>query len=145
MSDLNEFYTDIIMEHSANSHNRHELESETCSAHGHNPNCGDDITLHILLDDGKIEDISFTGIGCAISQSSTSIMIDTLKGKSIEEAKKVIDVFIKMIDREEISLEEQKLLGEAVVFKNVSNMPARVKCALLGWKTLQKKMEEIGE
>ena len=140
MSDLNEFYTDIIMEHSANSHNRHELESETCSAHGHNPNCGDDITLHILFDDGKIKDLSFTGDGCAISQSSTSIMIDLLKGKTREEANEIIDLFIDMIDRKPISKEQEKLLKEAIVFQNIQNMPARVKCALLAWKTLKQNL-----
>ena len=69
MGEIDEIYTSIVMEHSANSQNRHELDGETCSLHGHNPNCGDDITLHIKLNDDLIEDMSFTGIGCAISQS----------------------------------------------------------------------------
>ena len=141
--DLNSVYTEIIMEHASNSQHRHELLDETCSAHGYNPNCGDDITLHLSLSDGKIQDIAFTGNGCAISQSSTSIMIDTLKGKTIEDAKKIVAIFVKMIDREEISKDEEKLLREAVAFKNISNMPARVKCALLAWKTLQNKLSEF--
>lgn len=142
MNDLSEFYTDIIMEHSANSHNRHELFDETCSAHGHNPNCGDDITLHILYDGDKIKDLSFTGSGCAISQSSTSIMIDLLKGKSKAEANALIDLFVDMIDRKPLSNEQQKMLKEAIVFENIQNMPARVKCALLAWKTLKQKIDE---
>lgn len=142
MNDLTDFYSDIIMEHSANSHNRHELDNETCSAHGHNPNCGDDITLHIKYNDGKIEDLSFTGDGCAISQSSTSIMIDLLKGKTMEEARVLIDIFIDMIDRKPISKEQEKLLKEAIAFQNIQNMPARVKCALLAWKTLKQKIDE---
>ena len=143
MENLDEVYTEIIMEHSANSPHKHLLEGETCSAHGHNPNCGDDITLHIKLKDDVIEDLSFSGSGCAISQSSTSVMIDTLKGKTIYEAKQIATIFVKMIDREEISPQEKKLLGEAVAFQNVSNMPARVKCALLAWKTLKQKLDEL--
>lgn len=143
MENLDDVYTEIIMEHSMNSQNKHELIDETCSVHGHNPNCGDDITLHIKLIDDKIDDISFSGSGCAISQSSTSIMIDTLRGKSIEEAKKIVNIFVDMINRKPISNVEQKLLREAVAFQNVSNMPARVKCALLAWKTLKQKLDEF--
>ena len=79
--------------------------------------------------------MSFSGHGCAISQSSTSIMIDTLRGKTIDEAKKIISIFIKMIDREDVSDDEKKLLGNSIAFENISNMPARVKCALLAWHT----------
>ena len=143
MENLDEIYTEIIMEHSANSPHKHLLEAETCSAHGHNPNCGDDITLHIKLSNDKIDDLSFTGSGCAISQSSTSIMIDTLKGKTIGNAKNIASIFVKMIDREKLSNDEAKMLGEAVAFQNVSNMPARVKCALLAWKTLKQKLDEL--
>lgn len=143
MSEIDELYTDIIMEHSTDTRHKHEIINETCSAHGHNPNCGDDITLHIKLDNDKIEDLTFSGSGCAISQSSTSVMIDTLKGKTIAEAKQIANIFVKMIDRELISVEEEKLLKEAVAFKNISNMPARVKCALLSWKTLKQKLDEL--
>ena len=145
MENLDEIYTEIIMEHSANSPHKHLLEGETCFAHGHNPNCGDDITLHIKLLNGKIEDLSFSGSGCAISQSSTSVMIDTLKNKTMNEAKNIANIFVKMIDREEILPEEKKLLGEAIAFQNISNMPARVKCALLAWKTLKQKLDELSE
>ena len=81
--------------------------------------------------------MAFTGHGCAISQASTSIMIDTLKGKTISEAKNIIEVYLKMIRREEITRDEEKLLKDALAFKNISNMPARVKCALLAWYTIQ--------
>ena len=81
--------------------------------------------------------MAFSGHGCAISQASTSIMIDTLRGKTIEEAKKIIETFIKMIKREITDEKELKKLEEAIAFKNVSNMPARVKCALLAWHTIE--------
>lgn len=142
MSEVNDIYSEIIMEHARDGRHKHELETETCSAHGHNPNCGDDITLHIFLADGIINDLSFTGDGCAISQSSTSVMIETLKGKTITQAKEIVDIFVDMIDRKEISKEQKKLLKDAYAFQNISNMPARVKCALLSWKTLKEKLEK---
>ena len=138
MSEL-DIYNELIMDHAMNSSNKKELKNFDHCELGHNPNCGDEIKLEIKLSDDKkyINDMAFSGHGCAISQASTSIMIDTLKGKSIEEAKKIIDVYIKMIRRENISQEDEKLLNEAIAFKNVSNMPARVKCALLAWHTLE--------
>ncbi len=89
--------------------------------------------------------MAFTGHGCAISQSSTSIMIDTLKGKTIEQAKEIIKAFINMIKRETKSEEELKKLEEAIAFKNVSNTPARVKCVLLAWHTMEELLEKNGK
>ena len=137
MDDLNEMYNELIMEHSMNSYNKKKLEGADFEEKGHNPNCGDEITLEIKLDGNIIKDMAFTGHGCAISTASTSIMIDTLKGKTIEDAKKIIETFIKMIKREELSNDEEKMLEDAIAFKNVANMPARVKCALLAWHTLE--------
>ncbi len=138
--ELTEIYNNIVMEHGLNSSNKHNLENQNCSYHGHNPNCGDDITLHLNIENGIIKDLSFTGEGCSISQSSTSVMIDLLRGKTIDKAKQLIDIFIKMIDRVELTEEEMAVLGDAVAFQNISNMPARVKCALLAWKTLQQNI-----
>lgn len=135
--DLTDVYNELIMEHSMNSYNKKELENADYSEVGHNPNCGDEITLQLKVNNGIIEDMAFSGHGCAISQSSTSIMIDTLKGKTIEEAKEIVKTFIGMIKREPTDKEELKKLEDAIAFKNVSNMPARVKCALLAWHTLE--------
>lgn len=137
MEDLTEIYNDLIMEHSMNSYNKKKLEGADYSEIGHNPNCGDEITLELKLDGDKIEDMAFTGHGCAISQASTSIMIDTLKGKTIEEAKEIVKTFIEMIKRETTDEEQLKKLEDAIAFRNVSNMPARVKCALLAWYTIE--------
>ena len=98
--------------------------------------------MEIKLNGDLIEDMAFTGHGCAISQASTSIMIDTLKGKTIEEAKEIIKTFIEMIKRETKSEEELEKLEEAIAFRNISNMPARVKCALLAWHTLESMLEK---
>ena len=86
--------------------------------------------------------MAFSGHGCAISQASTSIMIDTLKGKTIEEAKEIIKIFIEMIKRETTNEEELKKLEDAIAFKNVANMPARVKCALLAWHTIEDMLDK---
>ena len=111
MDDLTEVYNELIMEHSMNSYNKKKLENADYCEIGHNPNCGD--------------------------EASTSIMIDTLKGKTIKEAKEIIKIFIEMIKRETTSEEELKKLEDAIAFRNVSNMPARVKCALLAWHTVE--------
>ena len=137
MDDLTDVYNDLIMEHSMNSYNKKKLENPTCCEMGHNPNCGDEIEIQIKLKDNIIEDMAFTGHGCAISQASTSRMIDTLKGKTVEEAKDIIKTFIEMIKRETKNEEDLKKLEDAIAFRNVSNMPARVKCALLAWHTIE--------
>lgn len=142
MDDLDSIYTDVIMEHSTATYNKHKLQDATNSEHGHNPSCGDDITLEIKKDGDTITDLAFTGHGCAISQASTSIMIDLLKGKKVEQAIKLISIFIRMIKRENVSEEELNELEEAQALKNISNMPARVKCAELAWYTMQKLLEK---
>ncbi len=134
---MDDIYNDLIMEHSMNSYNKKDLEKPDLCEMGHNPNCGDEIKLEVKLNGNVIEDMAFSGHGCAISQASTSIMIDTLRGKTVDEAKKIIETFIGMIKREITDEEELEKLEDAIAFKNVSNMPARVKCALLAWHTLE--------
>ena len=136
-NELEQMYNDLIMEHSMNSDNKRKLDHADFCELGHNPNCGDEISLEIKLDGNVIEDMAFSGHGCAISMSSTSIMIDTLRGKTIEEAKEIIKTFIEMIKREITDEEELEKLEDAIAFKNISNIPARVKCALLAWHTLE--------
>ena len=137
MDDLTEVYNELIMEHSMNSYNKKKLENADYCEIGHNPNCGDEITLELKVNGDVIEDMAFFFFFCAISQASTSIMIDTLKGKTIKEAKEIIKIFIEMIKRETTSEEKLKKLEDAIAFRNVSNMPARVKCALLAWHTVE--------
>lgn len=137
MEDLTDVYNELIMEHSMNSYNKKELKDADYCEVGHNPNCGDEITLELKLNGDMIEDMSFSGHGCAISQASTSIMIDTLKGKTIKEAKEIVKTFIEMIKRETSNEKELEKLEDAIAFRNVANMPARVKCALLAWHTIE--------
>lgn len=145
MENLNDVYNELIMEHSMNSYNKKKLENADFCEIGHNPNCGDEITLQLKIDGDKIIDMAFSGHGCAISQASTSIMIDTLKGKTIEEAKEIIKTFIEMIKRETKSEEELEKLEDAIAFRNVANMPARVKCALLAWHTIEDILNKEGK
>ena len=143
MEELNDIYNELIMEHSMNSYNKRKLDRCDFSEIGHNPNCGDEITLELKLNGNIIEDMAFSGHGCAISQASTSIMIDTLKGKNIEEAEKIIKIFIEMIKRETKDEKELEKLEDAIALKNVANMPARVKCALLAWHTIEDILSEL--
>ncbi len=148
MEELDNIYNELIMEHSMNSYNKKKINDANFEEIGHNPNCGDEITLEVKINNGIIEDMAFLGHGCAISQASTSIMIDTLKGKNIKEAKEIIKTFIEMIKRELKDEKELEKLEDAIAFKNIANMPARVKCALLAWHTLEdilNKNEENGK
>lgn len=145
MEDLTDVYNELIMEHSMNSYNKKELKDADYCEVGHNPNCGDEITLELKLNGDIIEDMAFTGHGCAISQASTSIMIDTLKGKTIEEAKEIVKTFIEMIKRETTDEKELEKLEDAIAFRNVANMPARVKCALLAWHTVEDMLNKNNE
>ncbi|MEG6565724.1 SUF system NifU family Fe-S cluster assembly protein [Thermoanaerobacterium saccharolyticum] len=135
MSDLNQLYSEIIMEHYENSPNKREMDNPTIKERGHNPLCGDDITLELKMNGDVIEDASFVGHGCAISQASTSMMCDLIKGKDKKEALKLIEKFIDMIHKKDVDIDD---LGDAQVLQGVSDFPARVKCALLAWKTLEK-------
>lgn len=141
---LKEIYTQLILEESRNQENKRELEHATHCEWGHNPSCGDEINLQLEIEDGIIQDASFTGQGCAISQASTSIMISLVKGKNLFEAKELIATFLNLIKKETpLSDEELDTLGDAVALENISTMPARVKCAVLAWHTLSVILEKI--
>ena len=142
MEELTDVYNELIMEHSMNSYNKKQLQSCDFCELGHNPNCGDEIKIEVKLNGDVIEDMAFTGHGCAISQSSTSVMIDVLKGKTTKEAKEIIKTFINMIKRKITDEKELEKLEDAIAFKNISNMPARVKCALLAWHTMDDLLQK---
>lgn len=142
MENLESIYTDVIMEQSTAQYNKHKIENASDFEHGHNPSCGDDITLEIIMDNDKIKDLAFMGHGCAISQASTSIMIDLVKGKTKSEALELIKIFLKMIKREDVSEDELDKLEEARALQNISNLPARVKCAELAWYTMEKLLNK---
>ena len=136
---LEKLYQQTILEYSNRKDLKREMDSPTYIERGHNPNCGDDLTLEIKLNsDNIIEDAAFLGNGCAISSASTAMLIDLIKGKSIGEAKEKVDIFFKMMgQKEKLSSDEMKKLGDAVLMEYVANMPARIKCATLSWHSLR--------
>ena len=140
--DLKDIYTEVIMEHSKNKKNKKPMENPTLSELGHNPSCGDEITLNIKLNGDIIENASFEGIGCAISQASTSMMIDLIKGKTIDEAKDLVATFLGMIKGDTIDEKDLDKLDDAIALQNVSKLPARVKCAVLAWHTLDELLKD---
>lgn len=141
MDDLESIYTDIIMENSIKTHNKYNLIDKDKEEHGHNPSCGDDITLQVKFDREIISKISYVGHGCAISEASTNIMIDLLKGKTKKEATEIIDIFLKMVNGDKIEDDELDKIGDARAFKNISKILARVKCATLAWETMKRVLE----
>lgn len=135
--ELDRIYTDLILEASTSKKNQKTIENPDIEELGHNPSCGDEITIMIKFDGDIIKDAGYYGEGCAISRASTSFMIDTVKGKTIEEAKTIIQSYLDMIRGEKLTPEQIRSLKDARVLENIKNMPARVKCATLSWHTLQ--------
>ena len=129
------FYNEVLTEHNVRPAHKRALAGECFSLEGVNPSCGDDITLSLRVEDGVIVDGAFEGDGCAISQASADITLDLVIGRTKEEALRLSDVFRRMIQgaASEAEIEE---LEEAGALRDVSHMPARVKCAVLGWHTL---------
>lgn len=138
---LSELYSQVIKDHNLSRHNHHELEEASVAVPGRNPSCGDEIELQLKMKDGVVEDGSYTGVGCAISQASVSIMIDLVRGKTVEEAKELSRLFLGMIRGEALSGEELEKLEEAAALTGVSHMPARVKCATMPWHTLEAALD----
>lgn len=139
--DLKQMYREIVNEHNLHPTHKHDMENPTMVLRGVNPSCGDDISLKLKVEDGVIKDGSFVGSGCAISQASADMMLDLVIGKSEDEAKRLAEIFMNMI-KGKASEEEIEELDEAAALEDVSHMPARVKCAQLGWRTLNEMMEE---
>jgi nitrogen fixation protein NifU and related proteins len=141
MSDLRELYQQVILDHNKNPRNYHEMPDSTSRVEGYNPLCGDHYTVFLKLNEGgTIDDVSFTGSGCAISKASASVMSSTVKGKTKEEADRLFDTFHKLVtgDPSELSAAD---LGRLAAFSGVSEFPARVKCATLAWHTLRTALE----
>ena len=132
-------YTAALMEHNAHPDYKYDLEDFTLEHEGINPSCGDEMVLKLRLsEDGvTIEEAAFTGSGCAVSQASADIMAELITGETVEEAKRLGELFIRMIQGEELTDDERDDLDEAYELQSISRMPARVKCAELAWRTLE--------
>ena len=139
MADLRELYQDVILEHSKSPRNYRELQGANHKAEGYNPLCGDHFTLYLNMDGDVIRDITFQGSGCAISKASASMMTQTLKGKTKEEAEKLFEHFHSLVTGRANG--NQADLGKLAVFSGVSEFPVRVKCATLAWHALHAALE----
>lgn len=137
--DMKELYREILNEHNINPAHKSELADADLSLQGVNPSCGDNITLTLRTADGKITDGAFTGSGCAISQASCDMMLDLIIGKETTEALRLCEIFMGMIQG--TATEEQiEELDEASALREIQHMPARVKCAELGWRTMREML-----
>ena len=135
------FYNEILTEHNMRPEFKFDMPDADITLEGVNPSCGYDILLNLTLDGDIISDGSFSGDGCAISQASADIMLGMIIGKTKEEALKLGETFMKMISGTATE-EEIESLGEAAALKDISHMPARVKCAVLGWRTLKEALKD---
>lgn len=132
----NTFYNEILTDHNLHPGHKHDLPDANLVLEGVNPSCGDDIWLKLKVENDEIVDGAFVGDGCAISQASADMMLDLIIGKKKDEALKLADIFLRMI-RGSVNDEELDELEEASVLKDIAHMPARVKCAVLGWHTME--------
>jgi nitrogen fixation NifU-like protein len=143
--EIEELYQEVILDHSRRPRNFGELPEAAVLVHGDNPACGDEIHLAVKFDaDGGLQDIKFTGSGCAISQASASLMTMKLKGKSRAEVMHMLRVFHELVTND--TSEAPKALGDLRVMKGVRNFPQRVKCAMLPWRAVEQAFEQgVGE
>lgn len=133
------FYNEILTDHNLHPGNKRDIPDANLVLEGVNPSCGDDIILKLRVKDGIIEDGGFTGDGCAVSQASADMMLDLIIGKPEVEARRLSEIFLRMI-KGRITEEELGELEEAGVLQDISHMPARVKCAVLGWHTMEEML-----
>ena len=141
MSELSELYQQVILDHNKKPRNFRKLETANRSAEGFNPLCGDQLTVYMQMEDGVVKDLSFEGSGCAISKAAASMMTQSVKGKTREEAESLFDEFHRMVTGELDEETTPNNLGNLKIFAGVRNYPARVKCASLSWHTLHAALE----
>jgi nitrogen fixation protein NifU and related proteins len=141
MSDLDELYQEVILDHNRSPRNYRAMANANRRAQGYNPLCGDHVTVYLDLEEGVIKDISFQGSGCAISKASASMMTAELKGKTETEAKELFENVHKMLTGESNEQEGPKDVGKLKILSGVCKFPARVKCASLAWHTVNSALK----
>ncbi len=140
--DLNTLYRTVIMDNYKNPKNKGLKQTDDYHfVHLNNPSCGDEMNVEVKIENGIITDVRQDGHGCSISMSSASVMSDVLIGKTVEEAKKIILDFYGIVTG--IDPEDEDALGEAIAYMGVRQFPARVKCATLAWKAIERAIEEV--
>ena len=133
MNDFDDLYMEVILDHNKNPRNKGNIDKHTNHADGHNPLCGDKISLDLIIEDNLVKDIKFTGAGCAISTASSSILTEAIIGKKTSEIRHLFEEFHELVTTDH---KEKNNLGKLSVFEGVKKYPARVKCATLAWHTL---------
>ena len=144
MTDLQDLYQELILDHGRRPRNFRPLDGATRSAEGYNPLCGDKVKIYVKMDGDIVKDISFEGSGCAISTASASIMTETLKGKTRAQAEELFHTFHDLVTGQQAQLDAPEL-GKLAVFSGVSEFPIRVKCATLAWHTLRAAINGEGK
>jgi nitrogen fixation NifU-like protein len=139
--DLADLYQQVILDHCKQPRNFHELSNPTCSAQGHNPLCGDQLKLYVIMDGGVVKDVSFVGSGCCISKASASLLTEAIKGKSREQVQKMFDRVHEMVTTGRVVGD----VGKLAVFAGVHKFPARVKCAILAWHAAMAALKGDGQ
>ena len=145
MSDLRELYQEIILDHNRRPRNFGALDGANHHASGHNPLCGDRLTIHLRVEDGRVAAITFEGAGCAISKASASLMTDAIKGKPVAEVEELFREFREMVTSDIHHLPNTEKLKKLAAFAGVREFPSRVKCASLAWHTLHAALESREE
>ena len=141
-AELDELYREIILDHYRNPRHRGSLSSPSASHEGLNPLCGDEVTVELLVDGGRIADVAYNGSGCSISQSSASMMTEAISGKTLEEVKRLSGDFRSMMRGDDDV--DPESLGDLEALSGVRKFPVRVKCATLAWHTLEEALDESG-
>jgi len=144
MTDLQDLYQELILDHGRRPRNFKILEGASGTAEGYNPLCGDKVKIYVKMDDDIVKDLSFEGAGCAISTASASIMTETLKGKTRAQAEELFHTFHDLVTGQQAQLDAPEL-GKLAVFSGVSEFPIRVKCATLAWHTLRAAINREGK
>lgn len=139
MSGIRDLYQEVILDHNKRPRNFHPIDPSSHQADGHNPLCGDTVTVYLDVRDGIIQDIAFQGAGCAISTASASLMTEALKGKAVTEVQPLFESFHDVVTGEQ---EPSKPLGKLSILAGVRDYPSRVKCATLAWHTLRAALEQ---
>ncbi len=140
MFGMDDLYQELVLEHKKHPRNQGDLDTATHHADGHNPLCGDELQLHLLIEDGVVKDVRFTGQGCAISTASASMMTEAIKGQAVEKIEALLSSYLEMVAGEGPA--DKATLGKLVAFSGVRQYPNRVKCATLAWHTLKAALDK---
>ena len=141
--ELESLYQEVILDHYKNPHHKGLSAESDIQVHHVNPSCGDEITLNLVLRDGGVQSVTWDGVGCSISQASSSIMSELVTGKPVDEAMRVLESFSELMASKGSQSGDEEVLEDAVALAGVSKFPARVKCALLGWMAFKDAVVQV--